>query len=510
MTRRVLPTALAVLMVLACGRVFADGVLVEAESFQTAGGWVVDQQFVDQIGSPTLMAHGLGRPVADAVTTVTFPSAGRYRLWVRTKNWVPGAWEAPGRFGVIIDGVPVAATFGTESGWNWQDGGMVAIAATPVKIALHDLTGFDGRCDALYFDSDREVTPPNDLARQRPWRTVLRGFPSTPADGGTFDVVIVGGGIAGCGAALAAEQRGLTVALIQDRPVLGGNASSEVRVHTLGIYGQGKDILERIDTAHYPNGSPDAIADEQKRHRAIEAAAGITLFMPWQAYDVQTKENRITGVDIFNVTSGQAKRVCAEVFIDCTGDGWIGYWAGAEYRYGRESKTEFGEGRSEQGDLWSPAAADHKVMGASLLWYSSIGQNATTFPEVPWAMDVAKTHAATAGEWYWEYSDDTRHQVDDAEAIRDHLLRAIYGSFANAKKDAANSLRYLEWVGYVNGKRESRRLTGDYIYTLGDMIRGTKFEDAVAEEVRDVDVHYQRFEPTPTTSTWPSQSTTAC
>jgi hypothetical protein len=109
-------------------------------------------------------------------------------------------------------------------------------------------------------------------------------------------------------------------------------------------------------------------------------------------------------------------------------------------------------------------------------------------------MDAAKTYSVLAGEWYWEYSHDTLHQVNDAEAIRVHLLRVIYGTFANAKKNSANSLRYLDWVGYISGKRESRRLIGDYIYTLSDIANGTKFEDAVAEEGRDVDVHYQRAE----------------
>jgi hypothetical protein len=105
--------------------------------------------------------------------------------------------------------------------------------------------------------------------------------------------------------------------------------------------------------------------------------------MPWRAYDVQTTENRITGVDIFSVSDGNAKRLYADIFIDYTGDGWIGYWAAAEYRYGRESKTEFGDERTQYGRLWSPTTPDNKVMGASLLWYSSVGQTASAFSDVP-------------------------------------------------------------------------------------------------------------------------------
>ncbi|MEN6308246.1 MAG: FAD-dependent oxidoreductase, partial [Anaerohalosphaeraceae bacterium] len=485
---------ISLLFLIASATVWAAALLVEAESFQSTGGWVLDQQFIDQMGSPYLLAHGLGRPVADATTTDIFPAPGTYRMWVRTQNWVPGPWEAPGRFQVAINDQLVSTIFGTQTGWTWQDGGMVTIAAVSVRIDLRDLTGFDGRCDAIYFDSNPDMTPPNTLASQRNWRNQLRGLPATPQDGGRFDVVIVGGGVTGCAAALAADQQGLKTALIQDRPKLGGNASSEVRVHTLGIYGQGQRILEKIDTEHYPNGSPDSIQDEQKRYQALSEAKSVTLFMPYRAYTVQVKDNRIVSVDISDITSGQAKRIHSDIFIDCTGDGWIGYWAGADYRYGRENRDEFSEAWTEKGDLWSPAIPDKKVMGSSLLWYSSAGTQSSTFPEVPWAMDVAKSHAALAGEWQWEYSSNAWHQIDDGEAIRDHMLRAIYGSFANAKKNSVNALRYLDWVGYLLGKRESRRLMGDYIYTLSDMVNGTKFTDAVAEEIREVDVHYQRIE----------------
>jgi len=473
----------------------SGSVLVEAESFRSHGGWVVDQQFVEQMGSPYLMAHGLGQPVQDAVTTVTFPSPGMYRLWVRTKDWVPGPWDAPGRFQVLVNGKPAAAIFGTEGeDWSWRDGGMVEIPGTEVELALRDLTGFNGRCDALYFDKNSGVIPPGEVSAQRAWRNPLLGMPSTPPEGGTFDVIIVGGGIAGCAAALAADEQGLKVALVQDRPLLGGNASSEIRVHTLGIHGKGRRILEQLDTRHWPNGSPEAIADQEKRERAMAEAANVTLFMPWRAYGVQTLDQRITGVDISCVTSGEALRLQADLFIDATGDGWIGYWAGAEYRYGRESREAFDEGWDRHGDLWSPAEPDHKIMGSSLLWYSAEGGEETQFPEVPWAMPVAKDHAALAGEWYWEYSRDDLHQIHDAEEIRDHLLRAIFGSFANAKARPAHARRQLDWVGYVSGKRESRRLVGDHIYTLQDAVNGTQFEDTVAEEVREVDLHYQRAE----------------
>ncbi|MCA8964343.1 MAG: NADH-dependent oxidoreductase, partial [Planctomycetes bacterium] len=106
----------------------ADAVLVECESFDDLGGWVLDQQFMDLMGSPFLLAHGMGRPVANARTRVAVPRPGRWHLWVRTRDWV-APWHAPGapgRFAVHVDGARVTATFGTEGeAWHWQDGGVV-------------------------------------------------------------------------------------------------------------------------------------------------------------------------------------------------------------------------------------------------------------------------------------------------------------------------------------------------------------------------------------------------
>lgn len=472
--------------------------LIEAESFREKGGWVVDQQFVQQMGSPYLLAHGLGKPVANAKTTAEFPAAGLYRLWVRTKNWVPGAWEAPGRFKVLINGKAAKPVFGTRQGWGWQDGGVIEIAQTKATIELQDLTGFDGRCDALYFTlnqktQDKQAPPPEEAKALLAWRNRLQGRPETPPSAGSFDLVIVGGGITGCAAALAADKQGLKTALIHDRPILGGNASGEVRVHTLGINGKGKSLISQIDTAHYPNGSADALKEDEKRQRNMEAARNVTMFLNCRAYGVVMSGKRIAAVNAAHNESGKTLRFDAPVFIDCTGDAWIGFWAGAEYRYGREPRSEFGEEWDKHGELWSPTAPDNRVMGASLLWYSKPTSSPETFPDVPWAMDVAKGKPATAGEWFWEYSANDKNQIDDAEEIRDHILKAIYGSFANAKKESKYATHKLDWVGYLNGKRESRRLIGDYVYTMKDEVAGTRFPDAVVEETREIDVHYQQI-----------------
>jgi|APSaa5957512622_1039677.scaffolds.fasta_scaffold02592_2 hypothetical protein len=474
------------------GTAMADHILIEAESFANKGGWKLDQQFVHLMGSPYLLAHGLGKPVDNAQTTATVRTAGDHRLWVRTKDWVPGPWDPPGRFRAIIDGTPAETVFGTGETWGWEDGGTIELPTGDISVELKDLTGFDGRCDALLLTTDLGFQPPDDPAALRDWRNALHGRPATPESAGTFDVVIVGGGISGCAAAIAAGQQGLKVALVHDRPVLGGNASGEIRVHTEGIHAKGEDIIKRIDTDHWPNGSAEALKDDRKRRTAMDALDTVQIFRSWRAYGVTTEGARIQTVNAQHIETGRTISVTAPVFIDCTGDGWIGFWAGAEFRYGREGRNEFGEDWPKWGQLWSPKEPDNRVMGASLLWYSREVDVPSTFPEVPWALPVAGKHAALKGEWFWEYSSNDKHAIDDAEEIRDHMLRAIYGSFANAKQNARNSTRELDWVGYLSGKRESRRLIGDHIYTMKDAVEQRYFPDTVVSETRAIDVHYQR------------------
>ena len=155
-------------------------VLVEAEGFNQHGGWSVDQQFMDQMGSPFLLAHGLGEPVEDARTTVAFPTAGTYRVLVRTRDWV-GPWNAPGapgKFQLIVNDKSLKTVFGTEGDqWHWQDGGTVEIPGGDVRLAIHDLTGFDGRCDAIVFTRDSDFTPPNSDPEMADFRRRLLGLP---------------------------------------------------------------------------------------------------------------------------------------------------------------------------------------------------------------------------------------------------------------------------------------------------------------------------------------------
>jgi hypothetical protein len=466
-------------------------VLIEAESFADKGGWVVDQQFVEQMGSPYLLAHGMGKPVKDAQTNIAVKKAGKYHVWVRTKNWAPGDWEAPGKFNVIIDGKCLEQILGNNPEWNWEYAGSIDLTKGEKKLSLHDITGFEGRCDAIYFTLSAREKPPIDREALKSWRSQQLRIAETPGKIMKYDLVVVGGGLAGCAASISAAEQGLKVALVHDRPVLGGNASGEIRVHTEGIYGKFERILKMIDSEPYVNGSAKALADDQKRLRNLEKYDNIDIYLNFRAYDAKSENQKIISVDARNTSNGELIRFKAPLFVDCTGDGWIGYWAGAEYMYGREASSKYNEAWKDYGILWSPEIPDNFVMGASLLWGSENAGKPVEFPKVPWAMDVANNYAEANGEWQWEFSRNDLSQIDDAETIRDHMFKAIYGSFYNYKQqNNADSLQ-LKWVSYVLGKRESRRLTGDYIYTFNDERDNRQFDDAVVFEKREVDVHYQ-------------------
>lgn len=191
-----------------------SGTLIEAEDFDDYGGWVLDSQFETQMGSPYLLAHGLGRPVADARTLVSLDEGGPYRVWVRTRDWA--APHSPGRFSLLINGAPLTTEFGTNGAdWSWQSAGVHDLPAGKIELALRDLTGFEGRCDAIFL-ARGDDEPPNDIGDAgRAWRRTLRGLPDEPVDAGAFDVVVVGGGISGCAAALAAARLGQTVSTLR-------------------------------------------------------------------------------------------------------------------------------------------------------------------------------------------------------------------------------------------------------------------------------------------------------
>ncbi|MCK3683908.1 FAD-dependent oxidoreductase [Maribellus sp. YY47] len=462
----------------------AETILIEAESFSNTGGWVVDQQFTHLVGSSYLLAHGMGTPVANASTKLKLPASGAYRIWVRTKDWVPENEQTPGLFKLKVNNVQLEQTFGINQDWNWVDGGTQNLSGDSIFVELVDLTGFDGRCDAIILTTDLDFIPPNQKEELDSWCRQIHNLPDSPPLAGTYDVVIVGGGMAGSSAALAAALEGCSVVLIQDRPVLGGNASGEVRVHTIGM--SGYRIVDEINTGHYVNGSPLAAQSTENRHRIIESEPKITLMLSTRAFRVNTTGRIVNSIDVKHIASGEESRIKGNQFIDCTGDGWIGYWAGNRFMMGREAADEFDESLA-------PQTADNKMMGSTLLFLSKNDSVVQPFPEVPWAMDVAKDYSAAQNEWFWEYGIGL-NPFADAEHIRDHLLRAIYGAFYNEKQKPGNENLKLDWVAHIMGKRESRRLVGEHILTEKDVRNSVDFEDAVVVEEREIDLHLPNSE----------------
>lgn len=482
-------------VLLSVATVQAQTVLVEAEAFENIGGWVVDQQFMDQMGSPFLLAHGLGRPVEDAISKVDFPTAGKHRVWVRTRDWV-APWKAPGapgKFQLFIDGKALPTTFGIEGAdWYWQDGGTVDITGENITVALHDLTGFDGRCDAIVLSPDLDFTPPND-EKLAAFRKKMLGLGDEPQDAGQFDLVVVGGGIAGTCSAISAARLGCKVALIQDRPVLGGNNSSEVRVHLNGQinlppYPALGDVVKELDSGYQGNARPASYYDDQKKLRVVAAEKNIHLFANMHVFKVEKAGNRITAVVARDIRTSKELRFRATVFADCTGDGTMGFLAGADFRMGRES-------RSETGESLAPEKPDKMTMGASVQWCSGQTGESAGFPDCPWALQFNEKscHYLTRGDWNWE-TGLNRDQITEFEYIRDYGLRAVFGNWAYLKNKSRKTSDYadrkLDWVAYVAGKRESRRLLGDVILKEQDILGRTIFPDAFVTTTWTIDLHY--------------------
>lgn len=468
-------------------------VLVEAESFEVKGGWVLDQQFIDQMGSPFLMAHGMGKPVADASTSVTIPEKGIWHVYVRTWNWC-APWkteEKPGRFHLSVNGKRLDNELGLGEKWDWEYAGTIEIKERRNRIALHDLTGFNGRCDAILFSKEKEVQIPNEGEQMYKFRKKLLGFTGQPINGGTYDMVVVGAGTAGLGAAIKGAREGLKVALIHNRPVPGGNNSVEVRVVASGglnlmPYPRLGDVIGEIKNVYRRPAHVDSV---------IAAEKNLSFFPNMHLFDLEKKENKITSVTARDIESNVETIFYAPIFVDCTGDGNIGFLAGAEYRVGREM-------RGETRETLAPERPDNMVLGTSLTWWSKDVGHATPFPECKWAIQFTEESCekVTRGSNWWE-TGFLYNQVNEAEFIRDYLFRAIYGNWAflkNKSKDKADYANLdLEALFYVAGKRESRRLMGDILLTQQDTEGAyVKYDDAFVTCTYDLDQHF----PTPKNS----------
>lgn len=469
--------------------------LVEAESFDRKGGWVVDQQFMDLMGSPYLMAHGMGVPVEDASTTISFPEDGTYYVFVRTYNWTSPWYDGkgPGKFTLAVDNKKLPVVLGDEGKqWMWQPAGTVSVKAGNASLTLKDLTGFNGRCDAIYFTTEKGQLPPAQATQLTDFRKKMLDIPAEP-ELYSYDVIVTGGGIAGMCAAAAASRLGCKVALINDRPVLGGNNSSEVRVHLGGNIGVGPNsglgrMIREFGHSKEGNAKPAANYEDEKKELFIANEKNITLYANYRAISVKTDGNRIESIIIKHIENGKEVELKAPLFSDCTGDGTIGYLAGADYNMGRESRAEYGE------EL-APIQPDKMTMGSSVQWYSADKGKPTRFPIFSYGLQFNEKNCekVTMGEWKWETGMNF-NQIDDFERIRDYGLMVIYSNWSFLKNELKDNKKYknraLDWVAYIAGKRESRRLLGDYILKQDDIDKNVYHEDASFVTTWSIDLHF--------------------
>lgn len=474
-----------------------DVVFVEAESFSNTGGWEIDQQSMDQMGSSYLLAHGLGVPVENATSEIKFSEVGVYHVWVRTRNWAPAEIkkQSPGQFKILVNGHPLDTVFGRgKEAWHWRYGGEIDITSVNSNIEIHDLTGFEGRCDAIVFSKN-----PNQVEHQSEnalleLRKKALGFSKKPKHLGNYDLVVVGGGIAGMSASISAARLGLKVALIQNRPVLGGNNSSEIRVYQAGkLYTQPYpaigNITKEIDATSKKLSIPNfGDNTDNSKLSIILNEPNISLFAEMHVGKVELKNSRLQKVFAKNIRTGEEFSLGGKYFADCTGDGNLGFLAGADFKYGREPKSETGE-------LLAPLVADSMVLGSTLYWYSKEDSIPSEFPKCPWAFQFTEESCQDAMQsaWNWEtgFSDD---MITDTEQIRDRLFRAIYGNWSFQKNHPEFKEKYkdyqLEWMAYILGKRESRRLVGDILFSQNDITEDSNYPDACVSSTWGIDIHY--------------------
>ncbi len=315
----------------------------------------------------------------------------------------------------------------------------------------------------------------------------------------TTDLCVIGGGMAGVCAAISAARHGARVVLVQNRSVLGGNASSEIKMHICGanFCRQGARESGLIEELRLE----DAVRNPQRAYPLWDIllyekvkAAGVTLLLDTEFASALVENDRIVSVRALRNSTEDEFEITATYFADCSGDGRLGAEAGADFRVGREARSEYGESIA-------PEQADSLTLGNSILFTAKKHDHPMPFVAPDWVRRFQKhefKHRSLAGQesfeygyWFAEWGGhlDT---IKDSETIRHELLRIALGIWDHVKNggETPNSANWaLEWVGAVPGKRESRRFLGAHVLTQDDVLSGCMFPDQVAFGGWPIDLH---------------------
>ncbi|MGI6238505.1 MAG: FAD-dependent oxidoreductase [Christensenellales bacterium] len=315
------------------------------------------------------------------------------------------------------------------------------------------------------------------------------------------DLCVVGGGLAGLCAAVAAARRGAKVALMQDRPMLGGNASSEIRMWVCGAHGENlreTGILEELMLENlYRNPDCNYAIWDGVLLECAQREENLTLLLNCSCLSCEMDGNRIASVTGWQLTTQKFQKVRAALFADCSGDSVLAPITGAQFRVGREARSAFGEAIGHE-------TADSQTMGMSLLIQAREHARASTFLPPDWAHRYTKQSLAhrvpdlqnpMENFWYLELG-GTGDSIADTETVRDELLKCAYGIWdyiKNAPENREKNKNWrLDWMGILPGKRESRRYVGDHMLTQNDIAAGGRFPDTIAYGGWPMDDHDPR------------------
>ena len=313
----------------------------------------------------------------------------------------------------------------------------------------------------------------------------------------SVDFCVVGGGVSGLCAAVAAARRGAKVALMQDRPVLGGNASSEIRMWICGAHGANNretGIVEEVQLANnYRNPTSNFSIWDSVLYETARFTENLQLFLNCSCNQAEMDGDRIVSIKGWQTTTETWHTIQAKIFADCSGDSVLAPLTGAEFRRGREASSEFDE------DI-SPPVADDRTMGMSCLFQAKETGSPKPFIPPEWAHTFDsdddlpnRGHGFTGNSnfWWLELGGEA-NSIDDTEDLRDELLKVAFGVWDHIKNHGDHGAESweLEWISFLPGKRESRRYVGDHILTQNDVRAEGRFDDVVAYGGWSMDDHH--------------------